>query len=373
MPDRTVDRRGSWLYRRPVFVDQAVIFVRAGKGGDGCASFRREKFVPKGGPDGGDGGRGGSVIAVVDDNINTLMDFRFRRHWRAKSGEQGRGSSCFGADASDVVVPVPPGTVIVDDETSEVIADLGPGERVVLARGGAGGLGNEHFKSATNQTPEQCTPGDVGEEKVIRLELKLIADVGLLGKPNAGKSTLLSAVTAARPKIADYPFTTLSPQLGIAELDAARRIVIADIPGLIEGAADGVGLGHDFLRHVERTRLLVHLIELEPADQSSFAENYRAIRAELEAYAPELAEKPELIAVSKVDLLGGDAGEEAEAAGAIVRAELQLGHDVPVFCISSANGHGLGPLLEACWARLGKAIETWKEREALPAPPHARG
>src|SRR4051794_1372659 len=286
-----------------MFVDEAIIQVKAGDGGDGCVSFRREKYVPKGGPDGGDGGAGGSVIFEADVNKNTLLDFAGRHHWRAERGEGGMGKKMSGLSGEDLVIRVPPGTLIFDDEYKTLLADLdAAGKRVTIARGGKGGRGNWHFKSSTNQTPRYAEPGTEGEERHLKLELKLIADVGLVGMPNAGKSTLLRATSSARPKVADYPFTTLEPQLGIVELSGDRRIVMADIPGLIEGAQHGAGLGHAFLRHIERTKVIVHLLDLYPPDGSNPADNYRKIRGELEAFSPELAGKRELIAANKMDL-----------------------------------------------------------------------
>lgn len=340
-----------------MFIDHAVIHVKAGDGGNGCVSFRREKYIPKGGPDGGDGGDGGSVIAMADPNVTTLLDFRHKHHHTAKRGEDGRGKNMHGGSSDDLVIALPAGTLIYNAETGELVHDLGPGDRLVLAKGGTGGLGNDRFKTATNQTPRESTDGTAGESYTLRLELKLMADVGLVGKPNAGKSTLLSAVTRATPKIAEYPFTTLSPQLGIAELDPGRRLVIADIPGLIEGAAEGAGLGHEFLRHIERTRVLVHLLEIEPSDGSTASENYQAIRRELASYSTLLAEKQEIIAVSKIDLLASE--EDVEAAIDLIRVELQLGTDVPVYAISSASRAGLTELLEACWSELGEEREAW--------------
>lgn len=330
-----------------MFVDQVVIQVQAGKGGDGCVSFYRARALPKGGPDGGNGGNGGSVHFEADEGLNTLMDFRGKHHWTAKPGEPGRGKQQYGAAAEDLIVRVPPGTLIYDNKSGELLADVGPGDRTLIARGGQGGFGNEHFKSATNQAPRQSTPGEPGEQYELRLELKLIADVGLIGMPNAGKSTLLSALTRADAKVGDYPFTTLSPQLGIAQLDPARRLVLADIPGLIEGAAGGAGLGHEFLRHVERTRVLVHILDVMPEDGSDPADNYRIVREELAGYAMALAEKPEVIALNKLDLLPGD--EEREQRVRDLRTTLKLGHDTEVVPISGATGMGTKKLLETLW------------------------
>jgi GTP-binding protein len=344
-----------------VFIDQAIILVKAGDGGRGAVSFRREKYIPKGGPDGGDGGKGADVVFVGDENVNTLLDFRGRYHWDAKPGEPGGGKQCSGRAAEDMVIRVPPGTLVYDNRTSELLVDLKPWERAVVAKGGRGGWGNEHFKSSTNQVPRTATPGDKGEERELRLELKLIADVGLVGLPNAGKSTLLAAVTSATPKIADYPFTTLAPQLGIAALDQARRLVLADIPGLIEGAADGAGLGHEFLRHIERTRVIVHLLDVSPPDGSTPAENYRKIRDELTRYSPELAEKREVIVLNKLDLLMED--EQAEAM-AKLRSELKMGRGDEVLAISGATRMGTKELLEKLWGIVNPKVEAWKEGAA---------
>ncbi len=335
---------------RAVFIDRAIITVRAGDGGDGCVSFRREKYVPKGGPDGGDAGDGGSVLAVADENVNTLIDFRGAHNWNAEPGENGRGRSQHGANGKDRVIRMPAGTLIYDDETGELLADLGPDDRVVIARGGRGGFGNEHYKSATNQAPRRVSPGGRGDQRRLRLDLKLVADIGLVGLPNAGKSTLLMAVTAANPKIADYPFTTLSPQLGIAELDAKRRLVMADIPGLIEGAARGAGLGHDFLRHIERTRLIVHLLDALPQDGSDPAENYNRVRAELAGYSAELADKPEVIVLNKLDLVP-DPQRQQKIVNQLCRAlEISRRDDVPF--ISAAARLGTWALLERLWSEL---------------------
>lgn len=343
-----------------MFIDEAVIEVRAGKGGDGCVSFRRAKYVPKGGPDGGDGGDGGSVILEVDEGLNTLLDFRGTHHWAAEDGEPGHGSQMFGKGGEDRVIRMPPGTMVFDADTGELLCDLRPGDRVVIARGGRGGYGNEHFKGPTNQTPRNADPGEPGEQRTLRLELRLMADAGLVGLPNAGKSTLLAAVTRATPKIADYPFTTLAPHLGIAELDPGRRIVLADVPGLIEGAAEGAGLGHEFLRHLGRTRALVHLVDAQPPDGSSPVENYRTVRAELLAYSPALAEKPEVIALNKIDLLA-DGVEREEAVRSFKRA-LRTETDAPVVPVSGAARLGLRDLLEKVWVVLkaeGVKKEGW--------------
>jgi GTP-binding protein len=327
-----------------MFVDEATIHVKAGDGGNGCVSFRREKFVPKGGPDGGDGGDGGSIVFVADPNKNTLLDFAGKHHWKARSGQAGMGKKMAGESGEDLLIRVPPGTLIHDIDHHILLADLdASGRQVVIAQGGKGGRGNWHFKSSTNQTPRYAEPGTEGQERNLRLELKLIADVGLVGMPNAGKSTLLSAVSAARPKVADYPFTTLQPQLGIVELPGDRRIVMADIPGLIQGAQHGAGLGHDFLRHIERTRIIVHLLDMYPLDGSIPAENYRTIRRELEAFSPQLAAKRELVAANKMDL----ATDEVEIDR--LRAELP---ECEIHAISGATRRGLDPLLARIWTIL---------------------
>ena len=327
-------------------LDEAKIYVRSGKGGDGCVSLRREKYIPKGGPDGGDGGRGGSVILVADPHLDTLLPFRYAPHYFAPHGQQGSGSSRHGRDGEDRRVKIPVGTQVRDEETDEIVADLDePGQEVVVARGGRGGYGNEHFKTATNQTPREATPGESVVERTLLLELKLIADVGLVGLPNAGKSTLLSSISKARPKVADYPFTTLVPQPGIAELPGDRRLVVADIPGLIEGAADGAGLGHDFLKHIERTRVIVHLIDLMPMDESDPVRNHEVIRRELHAFSPELASKPEVVVLNKIDLVDP---EEREAVVRRTAHAIGLGVDELVVA-SGATGENLREVLERAW------------------------
>jgi GTPase len=327
-----------------MFVDEALIHVKAGDGGNGCVSFRREKYIPKGGPDGGDGGNGGSVIFLADPNKNTLLDFAGRHHWHAPQGEGGMGKKMYGKGGDDLLIGVPPGTLIFDVDNQILLADLdAPNKRVTIAQGGKGGRGNFHFKSSTNQTPRYAEPGTEGQERNLRLELKLIADIGLVGMPNAGKSTLLSAVSSARPKIADYPFTTLDPQLGIVELSGDRRMVMADIPGLIEGAQHGAGLGHAFLKHIERTKVIVHLLDVYPPDESNPADNYRTIRKELESFSPELAAKQEVIAANKMDLAIDDDALKK------LRAELP-GKDI--FPISGVSRQGIEPLLEKLWGTL---------------------
>ena len=297
------------------FIDEAKIEVAAGKGGNGATSFRREKFVPRGGPDGGDGGKGGSVWAEADENTNTLVEYRFVKRYQAKNGEKGHGSDRYGAGADDIVLKMPVGTLIRDLDTDEIVADLTHhGQRVCLAKGGKGGLGNIHFKSSVNRAPKQSTPGEEGETRSLQLELKVLADVGLLGMPNAGKSTLITAVSAARPKIANYPFTTLHPNLGVVRIDENHSFVMADIPGLIEGAAEGAGLGHRFLKHLSRTGLLLHVVDLAPFDETvNPAEEALAIINELRKYDEELYDKPRWLVLNKLDMLDE---EEAQARSA---------------------------------------------------------
>jgi GTP-binding protein len=332
------------------FIDEARIQVHAGKGGDGLASFRRAKFVPRGGPDGGDGGRGGSVWAVADRNINTLIDYRFARIHRAAGGEHGRGADQYGKGAEDIELRMPVGTVVRDLETGDLVADLARhGERALLARGGRGGLGNIHFKSSVNRSPRQFTRGEPGESRELALELRVLADVGLLGLPNAGKSTLLRAVSAARPKVADYPFTTLNPSLGVARVAPDASFVVADIPGLIEGAAEGAGLGHQFLRHLARTRLLLHLVDLASADSGADpAGDARAIARELKKYDPALYRKPRWLVFNKADAVHDS---EARARG-ILRAMRWTG---PWFVVSALSGAGCRELCAAAWRFLSEA------------------
>jgi GTP-binding protein len=319
------------------FIDEATIQVHAGDGGNGAASFRREKYIPKGGPDGGDGGRGGSIYVVADRNINTLLDYRYARIHRAQRGENGRGSDCYGKSGEDLVLRMPVGTVITDKVTGEMVADLRQdGQKALLAKGGIGGLGNLHFKSSTNRAPRQCTPGEEGESRELQLELKVLADVGLLGMPNAGKSTFIRAVSAARPKVADYPFTTLHPNLGMVRVDYDRSFVIADIPGLIEGAAEGAGLGHQFLRHLARTRLLLHIVDIAPFDEAADpVKEARAIVEELRKYDESLYQKPRWLVLNKMDMI--PAGERERRMAEFLR---DFGWEGKSFIISALTGEG---------------------------------
>jgi len=321
-----------------MFVDEVEIHVQGGKGGDGCVSFRREKYVPRGGPDGGDGGDGGSVLVVAQKGVNNLAALAHRKHWKAKNGQPGQGSQRHGASAEDLIIRVPPGTIVIDVARGFVMKDLArPGDQVCVARGGKGGKGNVRFKSSTNRTPYEATPGGEGEQRRIRLELKIIADVGLLGKPNAGKSTLLSRLSRARPEIASYPFTTKHPNLGRVQIDMDRSFIMADIPGLIEGAHAGAGLGHEFLRHIQRAGILVHLVEPQPADGTDPLDNYHAVRKELELYDHRLGQRPEVVAVTKADL------PEAQS----VRHRLTERLRRPVLLVSAVTGQGLNELLAA--------------------------
>lgn len=325
------------------FFDEARIEIIAGDGGNGAASFRREKYIPFGGPDGGDGGRGGSVYAVADRNLNTLIDFRYTRLFKAQKGENGRGADCYGKGGDDLELRVPVGTVVTDLATEEIIADLDhDGKRVLIAKGGQGGLGNIHFKSSTNRAPRQCTPGELGEQRELKLELKVLADVGLLGLPNAGKSTFIRAVSAAKPKVADYPFTTLHPNLGVVRVDDNRSFVIADVPGLIEGAAEGAGLGHRFLKHLQRTGLLLHLVDIAPFDpEASPAKDAKAILKELKKYDQSLFDKPRWLLINKIDLVPE---EEREAR---IKALVKSYKPVKHFVISAISREGCR---EVCFA-----------------------
>lgn len=328
------------------FIDEAKIYVKAGDGGNGVASFRREKYIPMGGPDGGDGGKGGSIYAIADRNLNTLVDYRYTRKFLAQRGENGRGADCYGAGGDDVILRVPVGTVIADLNTEEVLADLDQHDKkALIARGGKGGLGNIHFKSSVNRAPRKCTKGEPGEEFELKLELKVLADVGLLGLPNAGKSTLIRAISAARPKVADYPFTTLHPNLGVVRVDAEKSFVVADVPGLIEGAADGAGLGIRFLKHLQRTRILLHLVDLAPFDpEADPVRDAVAIVGELEKYSPGLAAKPRWLVLNKLDLIPEE--ERQDRIDAFLTAySSAAGDSGPHFGITAISGEGTRELV----------------------------
>jgi GTP-binding protein len=348
-----------------MFIDEAVIVVKAGRGGSGCVSMRREKYVPHGGPDGGDGGDGGSVYLQAAAGVDTLLDMVGRHHWSAEDGNAGQGKKKAGRDGLDLTIRVPPGTLVYDNQTGLLLADMIPaGRQVCIAKGGRGGYGNYHFTTSIRQAPDFAQPGLPGETRELKFQLRLIADIGLIGKPNAGKSTLLSRLSAARPKIADYPFTTLVPQLGIAELDMERRLVLADIPGLIGGASDGAGLGLEFLRHIERTRILVHLLDILPLDGQSPSDAYQAIRKELFNYSPKLAAKPEILVANKMDLTGA-----AEALADLRQA--MPGRQI--YAISAVAGTGLRPLLEALWTAADKSPggEVFVDQPIPVEPPPA--
>ncbi len=338
-----------------MFVDRITIEIASGKGGDGCMSFRREKYVPRGGPDGGDGGDGGSVIIVAAAGVDSLSALAHRKHWRAERGTNGTGSDCYGRKGKDLTIQVPPGTVIHDAEAGYPIKDLkNEGDSIVAARGGRGGKGNIHFKSSTNRAPREFTTGGEAEVLKITLELKVIADVGLVGKPNAGKSTMLSRMSHARPEIADYPFTTKKPNLGRVDVNMDQSFVMADIPGLIEGAHEGVGLGHEFLRHVERTRVLVHLVEPLPMDQTDPVENYKSIRDELTQYSGELATRREILCVSKSELA------EAEP----ISEQLRELTGRPVLAVSAATGQGLNELQRTIVQELARQDDDENESDS---------
>lgn len=346
-----------------MFIDEAEIVVQAGNGGDGCVSFRREKYVAFGGPDGGTGGDGGSVILRGDESVETLMDFKGKHHWNAKNGGPGEGRNMTGARGEDLIIHLPVGTLVYDRATGVLVKDLhGHGAECCIARGGKGGRGNLSFATATQQAPREHEAGEPGESRELRLEIKLIADVGLVGLPNAGKSTLLSRISQARPKIGAYPFTTLKPQLGIVELSDNRRFVVADIPGLIEGAHEGAGLGDAFLRHIDRTRVIVHLVDICPLDEQSPADAYHAIRRELREHSQSLAEKEEIVVANKTDLVASDEAvkEFAEAIGK------------EVLSLSAVSGAGIGELNERLWSMVGRHKPVERKPVDLPVPPHLR-
>ena len=341
-----------------MFVDRVIVKVEAGTGGSGCTSFRREHRVPMGGPDGGDGGRGGDIIVRGDDNLATLLDYTYRDRWTAERGEHGMGANKTGHSGADVILPVPPGTIIRDNDTREIIVEiLENGQEAIVAKGGRGGKGNTFFATATHQAPREWQPGEEGEARTLELELKLIADVGLVGQPNAGKSTLLSVISAARPKIADYPFTTLAPNLGVVQLTDHRTFVVADIPGIIEGAHEGKGLGLQFLRHIERTRILAFLI---PIDAMDWQHEYDQLRHEVAAHSAELAERPHCVVFTKMDLFGEDYLPPIETQGAFA-----------MFAISAAARTGLDGLLAAWWSellRMKQNVVAEAAKTAVPLP-----
>lgn len=361
------------------FIDEAIIEAHSGKGGDGVVAFRREKFVPRGGPSGGDGGRGGSLLMRADRNINTLIDFRYKHIHRAKNGENGQGKDRYGKAAEDVVLRVPVGTVVCDAETGEQLADLATDAQTeLICKGGNGGLGNIHFKSSVNRTPRQCTPGEAGQSRRLRLELRVLADVGLLGLPNAGKSTFIRAVSAARPKVADYPFTTLQPHLGVVRVGMNRSFVVADIPGLIEGAAEGSGLGHQFLRHLQRTKLLLHLVDISPTydDSDSKLADAKSIVEELRKYDEALFRKPRWLVLNKTDLIPEETRSKV-IAEFLDHYRQNIGEPEKSFAISALTGHGCAELTYAIMDSLPETPEAAPENETpvpdLPASPTAAG
>jgi GTPase len=337
-----------------MFVDRVEVEFHAGKGGDGCVAFLREKYVPQGGPCGGDGGNGGSIILRAREGVNSLVHFAHSKFWRGEKGENGQGSGCHGKGGKDTFLEVPPGTVLIDKETGMILKDLiNCGDEVVVARGGKGGKGNTHFKTSTNRAPREASPGQEGELRRVILELKVIADVGLIGKPNAGKSTMLSRLSRARPEIADYPFTTKYPNLGMVRLDMDRAFVLADIPGLIEGAHRGVGLGHDFLRHIMRAGILVHLVEPFPADETDPLENYKTIRAELEQYSLELGQRPEILVMTKAELPGS----------AEVFESLRQETGREMILVSAVTGQGLNVLIN----RIADMLQQRNAAKGVPS------
>ncbi|MDA1007380.1 MAG: GTPase ObgE [Planctomycetota bacterium] len=346
-----------------MFVDSAIIQVRSGRGGNGSAHFYRGKGIPKGGPDGGDGGHGGDVVLVGDPHLDTLVELSYKPHWWAKDGEGGSGACCHGKAGESCEVRVPLGSQVFEAESDDLLVDIvEPGQRFVIAQGGRGGRGNDRFKSATHQTPTEREMGGEVVERNIRIDLKLIADLGLVGLPNAGKSTMLRATTRAQPKVADYPFTTLSPQLGIAELPGDRRVVLADLPGLIEGAAHGTGLGHDFLRHIERTRAILHVVDVAPLDNSDPLANHAMIRSELATFSHELARKPEIVILNKIDLLLEEDRAErvAEWKAALIKRGVRV-----VLPASGATGMGIDKVLQAAW-ELAAETKEYRSSDSVP-------
>ena len=339
-----------------MFIDRARIFVQSGKGGDGMSSFRHEKFVPKGGPNGGDGGQGGNVVLVADRNVNTLVDFRFRRLFKAKPGGKGEGSNKYGRNAEDLLITVPLGTIVKDEETGQIMADLSrDGQQAIVAKGGRGGRGNWHFRTSANRTPPFAERGEPGEERWLRLELKVLADVGLLGYPSVGKSSILRKVSAAQPEVAAYHFTTLNPILGVVDLPDHRSFVMADIPGLIDGASEGVGLGHDFLRHIERTKILIHVLDVSGMEGRDPIEDYEKINAELAKYSEKLSRKLQIVAANKIDLLTDDSDNLERL------MDYMAAKGIEVYPICAVSGDGMDKLLERVWTLLEEYVEEADE------------
>ena len=339
-----------------MFIDRARIFVQSGKGGDGMSSFRHEKFVPKGGPNGGDGGQGGNVVLVADRNVNTLVDFRFRRLFKAKPGGKGEGSNKYGRNAEDLLITVPLGTIVKDEESGQVMADLSrDGQQAIVAKGGRGGRGNWHFRTSANRTPTFAERGEPGEERWLRLELKVLADVGLLGYPSVGKSSILRKVSAAQPEVAAYHFTTLNPILGVVDLPDHRSFVMADIPGLIDGASEGVGLGHDFLRHIERTKILIHVLDVSGMEGRDPIDDYEKINAELAKYSEKLSRKLQIVAANKIDLLDEDSDNLERL------MDYMAAKGIEVYPICAVSGDGMDKLLERVWTLLEEYLEEADE------------